>query len=40
MRRSSATPLWLTLLIFAFHSFLGLNVEAIDELSAADGSGD
>ncbi|HKV56136.1 MAG TPA: hypothetical protein VJN94_16000 [Candidatus Binataceae bacterium] len=40
VRRSSATPLWLTLLIFAFHSFLGLNVEAIDELSAADGSGD
>jgi Heavy metal associated domain 2 len=32
LRHSSTTPLWLTLLIFAFHSFLGLHTPAIDEL--------
>jgi hypothetical protein len=32
LRHSSTTPLWLTLLIFAFHSFLGLHTAPIDEL--------
>ncbi len=32
LRYSSTTPLWLTLLIFAFHSFLGLHNPPIDEL--------
>jgi Heavy metal associated domain 2 len=32
LRHSSTTPLWLTLLIFAFHSFLGLHAPSIDEL--------
>jgi len=32
LRYSSTTPLWLTLLIFAFHSFLGLHTPSIDEL--------
>jgi Heavy metal associated domain 2 len=31
-RRSSAAPLWLTLMIFAFHSFLNLHTPPIDEL--------
>jgi len=31
LRYSSTTPLWLTLLIFAFHSFLGLHTPSIDE---------
>jgi hypothetical protein len=43
-RRKAATPLWLTLMIFAFHSFLTLHgvagTEEIDELtiSAANGA--
>jgi hypothetical protein len=32
LRHASTTPLWLTLLIFAFHSFLGLHAPSIDEL--------
>jgi hypothetical protein len=32
LRHWSTTPLWLTLLIFAFHSFLSLHSPAIDEL--------
>jgi hypothetical protein len=35
LRRTAATPLWLTLLIFAFHSFLGLHNPAGD-VSAAE----
>ena len=38
-RRSMTTPLWLTLLIFAFHSFLTLHgvagTEEVDQLAAA-----
>lgn len=32
LRYSSTTPLWLTLLIFAFHSFLGLHNPSMGEL--------
>jgi hypothetical protein len=35
-RRSSATPLWLTLMIFAFHSFLGLHSPAIEDIAGAE----
>jgi hypothetical protein len=32
LRHLSTTPLWLTLLIFAFHSFLGLHAPSLHEL--------
>jgi hypothetical protein len=34
LRYSSVTPLWLTLLIFAFNSFLGLHAPSIGELES------
>ncbi|HJU12050.1 MAG TPA: hypothetical protein VJ728_14295 [Candidatus Binataceae bacterium] len=36
LRTSSATPLWMTLLIFAFHAFLGLHTPSAEELKAAE----
>jgi heavy-metal-associated domain-containing protein len=36
LRYSSTTPLWLTLLIFAFHSFLGLHAPSGAEIAAAE----
>ncbi len=36
LRHSSTTPLWMTLLIFAFHSFLGLHSPSAEELAAAE----
>jgi hypothetical protein len=37
LRYSSTTPLWLTLLIFAFHSFLGLHAPSTAEFQAVEG---
>jgi hypothetical protein len=37
IRNSSTTPLWLTLLIFAFHAFLGLHAPMSEELTLAEG---
>jgi Heavy metal associated domain 2 len=36
LRYSSATPLWLTLLIFAFNAFLGLHAPSPGELGLAE----
>jgi hypothetical protein len=36
LRRSGATPLWLTLMIFAFHSFLNLHAPGIEDIAEAD----
>jgi hypothetical protein len=36
LRYSSATPLWLTLLIFAFNSFLGLHAPTPAELGVTE----
>jgi hypothetical protein len=42
-RRKAATPLWLTLMIFAFHSFLTLHgvavAEEMDELTINTANG-
>ncbi len=39
LRHSSTTPLWLTLLIFAFNSFLGLHAPTPAELGMAETMG-
>ena len=36
LRYSSTTPLWLTLLIFAFNSFLGLHAPTPGELGLTE----
>jgi Heavy metal associated domain 2 len=36
LRHSSTTPLWLTLLIFAFHSFLGLHTPTPEQLGITE----
>jgi copper chaperone CopZ len=36
LRRTATTPLWLTLMIFAFHSFMNLHAPGVEDIAEAD----